>query len=111
MEIRFKTNKLAKDCNDLARAKKKYGSRAGEDLIDVLNDLEASDTLAVARTLSHLKCHELKGDRVGQIACTITKGLRLIFVPDNDPVPTKDDGGLDWTLVDAIEVIDIDDYH
>jgi proteic killer suppression protein len=36
---------------------------------------------------------------------------RLLFVPDHDPVPAKDDGGLDWTHVTAVRIIGIEDTH
>jgi len=36
---------------------------------------------------------------------------RLIFEPDHNPVPQKPDGGLDWTQVTRIRVIEITDYH
>jgi hypothetical protein len=57
------------------------------------------------------KCHELSGDRKGQLGMRLTGGKRLIFEPANDPLPTLDDGGLDWERVDAIRVLEIVDYH
>lgn len=38
-------------------------------------------------------------------------GKRLVFEPDQDPVPKKEDGGLDWARVTAITVVEIGDYH
>jgi hypothetical protein len=36
---------------------------------------------------------------------------RLIFIPADDPIPTKDDGGLDWSKVTAVEILEIADTH
>jgi len=55
--------------------------------------------------------HELKGDRKGQLACSLLGRNRLIFTPADNPRPTKPDGGLDWSRVTAVENIEIEDYH
>lgn len=57
------------------------------------------------------KCHELDGDRVGQLAMLLPDRKRLVIEPDADPIPKKDDGGLDWSRVDAIRIVEICDYH
>jgi len=62
------------------------------------------------RTLPGARCHELKGNRAGQLAVSLDHPGRLIFEPTK-PVPRREDGGLDWTRVTAIEVIEIVDYH
>jgi len=53
----------------------------------------------------------LQGDRQGQLAVNGKGALRIIFVPEHDPVPAKPDGGLDWPRVTAIRIIAIEDYH
>jgi len=35
----------------------------------------------------------------------------LIFEPANDPVPKKLDGGLDWTQVTVIRILEVRDFH
>ena len=77
------------------------------DRLDQMND---------ARNLEDLRWlpggwHELKGDRKGQLACSLSGRVRLIFTPAHDPLPTKPDGGLDWTRVTAVENLEIVDYH
>ena len=37
--------------------------------------------------------------------------IRLIFMPFHDPIPTKADGGLDWTAVTAVVIVGVEDYH
>lgn len=36
---------------------------------------------------------------------------RSAFIPANDPIPLKEDGGLDWEKVDEVEIIEIVDPH
>ena len=76
-----------------------------------MKELKAADNLAVMRNIPAAKCHELTQDRKGQLAVRVSGNYRLIFIPDHDPVPSKDDGGIDWTSITIIEVIEIDDYH
>jgi hypothetical protein len=37
--------------------------------------------------------------------------LRQVFIPANDPVPTRPDGGLDRARVTAVEILEIVDPH
>ena len=57
------------------------------------------------------KCHELAGDRRGQLALSVGANYRLLFEPAHEPVPRKADGGLDWPKVTAIRVLGVEDYH
>lgn len=76
-----------------------------------LDELDAADTLEQMRHIPQANCHELSQNRKGQIAVNLAHPYRLIFRPGNDPIPTKSDGGLDWTKVNVIEVSEISDYH
>ena len=57
------------------------------------------------------KPHRLIGDRLGQYAVCLAGGMRLVFEPDNDPVPLKEDGSIDWSQVTKICILEIVDYH
>jgi proteic killer suppression protein len=57
------------------------------------------------------RCHELDGNRKGQLTLDLADGKRLIVEPANNPVPLKEDGGLDWSQVDAVLIVEIIDYH
>jgi proteic killer suppression protein len=56
------------------------------------------------------RCHELKGDREGQLAIDLNQPYRIIFEPVGEEL-YKDDGGLDWNLVKSIRILSIEDYH
>jgi proteic killer suppression protein len=36
---------------------------------------------------------------------------RLLFIPADDPIPYREDKGIDLALVKEIEIIDIEDTH
>ena len=63
------------------------------------------------QTIPAARCHELTGNRKGQLAVRVSVNYRLIFEPNHEPVPAKADGGLDWEAVTAITILDIEDYH
>ena len=111
MEISFRTRKLQKMCNSKKDMQKDLGTRNAEQLAQRINELKAADTLADMRCLPAARCHELKQDRKGQFAVDLVHPKRLVFVHDHDPVPAKDDGGLDWTQITRILVVEITDYH
>lgn len=110
MEVYFSTKKLANVLSSDKVRTRAFGTDAGTVLARRLSQLSAASELEMMRTLPG-RCHELKGDRAGQIAVDVTKGLRLIFEPAHDPPPSKPDGGLDWTAVTAIRILEVTDYH
>ena len=74
-------------------------------------ELGAATTLEDMRLLPGARCHELTGDRKGQLAVDLVHPLRLVFEPDHDPQPEKADGGLDWIAVTKVVIVEIVDYH
>jgi len=77
-----------------------------------LDELADADNLAVMRFLPQSYCHELKGNRANQLAVKLDKGYRMVFEPANHPGPKKKNGGLDWTQVTAIRILELsEDYH
>ena len=57
------------------------------------------------------RCHQLRGNRAGQLSLDLDHPYRLIFEPDHDPIPRKEDGGMDWTQITAIVIIGVEDTH
>lgn len=76
-----------------------------------LDELYDADVLAQIRFLPGPRCHELKGNRAGQLSVDLAGPYRLIFEPADDPVPTKPDGGLDWRRVTAVRIREVTDTH
>lgn len=89
----------------------RFGKPLAERLQQRLAELKAAETLEDIRRLPSARCHELSQNRQGQLAVDVVHPKRLIFKPDHNPVPWKPDGGLDWSRVTRIRVIEIIDYH
>lgn len=75
-----------------------------------LTQFHAAPNLAAMRNLPG-RCHELGEDRAGQVALDLTGNMRLVFEPANDPIPARDDGGLDWGRVTEVRIREVTDYH
>lgn len=73
--------------------------------------LQAATTLAQVPTTPPDRCHQLHGDRDEQFAVDLVHPRRLVFKPDHEPVPRREDGGIDLAKVTAIEIIEMVDYH
>ncbi|MGA2602191.1 MAG: hypothetical protein ABSH09_34935 [Bryobacteraceae bacterium] len=57
------------------------------------------------------RCHELKGDRDGQLSIDLDGPYRLLFAPAHNPPPKKPDGGLDWKQVTAVVLAGLVNTH
>ncbi len=114
MDILFKRNKDRDLANNESKLKQKFkGNPRRSKLIRArLDGLADADSLAVMRHLPQAYCHELKGNRAGQLAVKLDKGFRMVFEVVNDPIPRKPDGALDWSMVTAIRILELaEDYH
>ena len=111
MDILYRSTKLEKEFNELKRLVRGHGKRQGELIALRLVQLRAAPTLATISTLPPIRCHELIGNRQGQLSIDLTHPFRLIFEPANNPIPTKEDGGLNWSAVTAIRILGVEDTH
>ena len=113
MDISFKSTKLEKEFNEGKRLEKVHG---------VIRAKKIGIRLAEFRAASSLydfwppktgpgRCHELTGERKGQLSVDLDHPYRLILIPNHKPIPRKPDGGLDWKQVTAIMIIGIEDTH
>lgn len=92
---------------------KKHGSIRAKKLKVVLTSLRAATTLAFfAPPMSppH-RCHELTGDLQGVLSVDLDHPYRLLFEPLHDPLPEREEGGLDWKQVTDIKILEIKDTH
>ncbi len=112
MLIYFKTRKLQKTCSKENEAVKKLGVKKARKLQQRMMELYAAMCLNDISKLPPSRCHRLKGDRIGQFSVDLEHPYRLIFIPANNPEPEqKEDGSLDLSKIDTIEIIDILDTH
>jgi proteic killer suppression protein len=110
LQISFAKRRLQKTCEGHRSLKREHGDGCAKKVAARLADLEAASSLEDFRHLPG-GCHELGGDREGQLALRLPDGKRLIIKPSENPAPTTPEGGLDWSAVEAIEVVEIVDYH
>jgi len=111
MKIYFKTKKLAKICSNEKESVKAVGDKNSRRLLQRMMELKAADTLDDISSLPPARCHELSGNRKRQFSVDINRNYRLLFISANDPVPEKDDGGLDKNRITEVEIIEIEDTH
>lgn len=110
MDVSFGSARLQRLCESEKELRRAHGEKCAKKVKTRLADLRAASTLADLRRLPG-RCHELDGARRGQLAVELTGRRRLIFAPAGSPSIQKEDGGLDWKLVEAVQVIEIVDYH
>ena len=110
VEISYKNRKLEKQLTDPREMAKSFGQLARK-VNQRLKDLTDAENLAIMRTIPAARCHELTGDRKGELAVDVSGNYRMIFEPNHDPIPKKDDGGLKWEDVTKIQINEIEDYH
>ena len=110
MEVRFATKKLADTLTQRKLRVREYGEVVAKKAVIRLAALSSATTLDGMRNAAG-RCHELHGNRAGQLAVDLTGNLRLVFRPTEQPPPTKTDGGLDWNAVTKVTILDVTDYH
>ena len=110
MIIQFQDPKFRDECNNQRLLIKRQGPRRAKRIRQRLDDLRAVENLSVMKNLPG-RCHELTGDRNGQLSLDLDHPWRLIFVPADDPPSLKDDGGIDWSNVRVVTILEIEDTH
>jgi proteic killer suppression protein len=113
MDIRFSTKKLQKELSEEKAMVKTHGATRFKRLKIVMAALRAAPTLSISAppmSPPH-RCHELTGNRKGQITMDLDHPYRLIIRPNHDPLPIRAEGGLDWEAVTAIVIVEIKDTH
>ena len=109
VELTFLTTRLQRLLESQRELRRTHGDRCAKKIVTRIADLRAASTLDEFRHLPG-RCHELDGDRRGQLALELEGGKRLIFSPGGSDIH-RADGGLDWSLVEAVCVIEVVDYH
>lgn len=111
LNVTFSATKLQKTCEDNREAVREYGPLRAKLIRRRLDDLRAADSLEDMRALPQTRCHELKGNRAGQLSVDVGHPYRLLFEVTDDPVPLRLAGGLDWQSVRSVRIIGVEDTH
>jgi len=111
MLVFFRSKKLQKICSSSKDMQKAFGASRARRLQQRLLELSAADNLSQISRLPPPRCHEMTGNRHGQISVDLDHPYRLFVIPANAPFPRREDGGLDWEAVTEIEIVEIEDPH
>lgn len=110
MKIDFADGKLRRQLESDKELSRAFGDRASR-LRRRMAVLDQANNLSEVPTDTPDRCHQLDGEWAGCFAVAITGNWRLIFEPDHNPVPIRNDGGIDRAAVVAIRIRAIVDYH
>lgn len=113
MDITFGSKKLAKQMNVEREMVKAFGSKSARKIQRILTQLHAAPNLGIFAppySPPH-RCHELTGNRKGQLSVDVEHPYRLVFEPADDPLPMRNEGGLDWGKVTSIKIKGVEDTH
>ena len=111
MHILFKTKQLEKIFATEKALVKKFGTAIARIIIMRRTLLEAAPTLKYVPIEKPTRRHQLENNRHEQFSVDLKHRHRLIFQVANDPIPRKEDGGIELDLVTAIIIIEVIDYH
>ncbi len=89
---------------------KEYGEQAKKIMMRMAV-FKGAPCLAAVPVQKPDRRHELIGDRKGTFAVDLRHPFRLVFKPAEDPVPKKEDGGIDLERVYSIRILAVEDYH
>ncbi len=111
MDIVFARRKLEKTFNSATALKRAFGDRMARTIAMRMAVLRNARTLSMVPVTKPERRHQLEGGRAGRYAVDLVHPHRLVFKPNHDPMPRKEDGGIDTDQVTAITVIEMIDYH
>lgn len=111
MKIHFRTTKLQKICSHEREMVKELGTKRAAKLKQRLMELKAAETLSVISYSPPPRCHELTGKDAGIFSVDLEHPYRLLFIPADNPIPLRADGGIDREQVREVEILEIRDAH
>lgn len=110
MKITFKNNKLEKSLTTDKGLARTYGELAKK-IKQRINQLTSADNLEVIAKLTELRLHPYIGKDKGTWSIDIHKNWRILFTINQDPIPTKEDGGVDLKEITIISIESVKDPH
>lgn len=111
MQVYFPNSRLHRLFSAEKKLRREYGTELAEKIKTRVRVLLHAPSLADVPHRPPDRCHQLSGDMKGTFAVDLKHPYRLIFKPADDPVPRKEDGGIDLKAVTSIVILGVEDYH
>ena len=111
MEVSFTNKKLAKLLSSQKETLRAYGPDNGRRILLRRQQIADASNLAELAMLPQTRVHELTNNRNEQISVDVKHPYRLLIVADHEETPRKPDGGLDWSQITMVKIIEITDTH
>ncbi|HCT93588.1 MAG: hypothetical protein A2X19_01880 [Bacteroidetes bacterium GWE2_39_28] len=110
MELSYKNNKLKKALDTDKGIAKSYGTLAKKVKLRI-TQLKNADNLEVISKLPVLRLHQHIGKGKGTWSIDIQENWRILFIINQDPIPTLEDGGIDLKAITIISIESVEDPH
>jgi proteic killer suppression protein len=110
MLVSFASKRMEREMANAAAIAKRYGDLARRIMMR-LEVLHQADCLSDVPIDPPPRRHMLAGNWDGCFAVDLNGNWRLVFRPNHDPLPSKEDGGIDLSKVTAIQILGVVDYH
>lgn len=111
MKIYFRTTKLERTLSSEARIYKNYGPQNGKIIMLRMAFLSEAKSLADVPHTKPFRRHLLSGKYKEMFSIDLKHPQRLIIKPGNNPIPRKNDGGIDINKVTEVEIVEVKDTH
>ena len=111
MKIEYKNERLKTLLQSEKQIVRKYGTQIAESITLRLRGLSECDSLADVPVGKPERCHELQGKWKRHFAVNLAKGRRLIFKVGQEPIPIKEDGGINKSEVFEIQIMEVSDHY
>lgn len=110
MDVTFDDVKLERLVASAGQLRRKYGDKQATRIQTRVTALRAATCVDDLRPPLPGRWHELTANWTEHWSGDLDHPYRLIVRPV-EPVPRKDDGGVDWTAVTSVAVVGIVDTH
>jgi len=110
MKLSFKTKKLERSLTTDKGLSKAYGALANK-IKQRINQLISANDLEIVSKLPVLRLHQYKGKEKGTWSIDIQKNWRILFIVNQNPIPTKEDGSVDLKAITIIRIEAVADPH
>ena len=111
MDIRFRSRKLERACNEEAWGQREWGQNRARKVGQRLMELRAAGDLLDFSKIPGTGFHPLHHDRQGQFAVSLGSNWRLILLPLENSSPCLPDGSVDLENISGIRILEVADYH